>query len=159
MSDTIAVMNNGRIVQLGSPRDIYFRPANAFVARFVGATNLLSGTVVQRNESNVGMVKLPGDIIVRSVLPPATAAGQQIGVSIRPESISVASATDLAGPESNVMSGKVVLTSFLGNMNRLEVDCGTFSVQVNTGPQIQAEIGSPIHLRFPVSDTLATPLD
>ena len=47
LSDQIAVLNHGRIVQIGPPRELYYRPSNAFVAEFIGSTNLFRGVVVE----------------------------------------------------------------------------------------------------------------
>jgi len=88
MSDTIAVLNRGRLVQLGAPPDIYFRPCDAFVAGFMGSPNILQAT-------NPGAVAADGRTVVTLAdgryldcrFPHAVPAGQAISVSVRPEMI------------------------------------------------------------------------
>ena len=80
MSDRIAVMQTGRVEQVGAPRAIYEQPASAFVASFVGATNLLRGTV-----------KAPGEVLVGNTVFAARTASQPPGtpvvLSLRPEAL------------------------------------------------------------------------
>jgi ABC-type Fe3+/spermidine/putrescine transport system ATPase subunit len=88
MSDRVAVMNDGRIEQVGSPQDIYLRPCTTFVASFVGSTNLLEGRVarVSGAEAEVDVGGL------RFVVPAAegVAVGDKITVSVRPERLQLA---------------------------------------------------------------------
>ena len=86
MSDQIAVIDQGRIGQIGSPQDIYFRPANPFVARFVGATNLLAGRLVGTANGR-GDVEVLGERKIKCLVPAGIADASSVSVSIRPESI------------------------------------------------------------------------
>src|ERR1700730_8710010 len=89
LSDRIAVIDRGRISQIGSPQDIYFRPANPFVARFVGATNLLPGRLLGVTEGR-GQVEVLGGRRIRCVVPQPIDDPLAVSVSIRPESIRLA---------------------------------------------------------------------
>src|SRR6516164_204839 len=90
LSDRIAVIEAGRISQIGSPQDIYFRPANPFVARFVGATNLLPGRLLKASGSTGEVEVLAGRRIRCALAQPIDDPGK-VSVSIRPESIRIAS--------------------------------------------------------------------
>src|SRR6266850_4521579 len=85
LSDQIAVIDRGHITQIGSPQDIYFRPANPFVARFVGATNLLPGRVLAMSDGRGRVEVLDGRQIQCMVLQKID--DPSVSVSIRPESI------------------------------------------------------------------------
>ncbi len=87
MSDRIGVMSAGKLLQIGAPREIYDRPANRFVADFIGETNFLTGTVEN------GAVRLPsGDVLAA----PVTGQSGQITVALRPEHVQIVPA-DTAG--------------------------------------------------------------
>jgi spermidine/putrescine transport system ATP-binding protein len=86
MSDRIAVMNDGLIEQLGSPREVYERPATKFVAGFIGTSNVLSGTI-GRTEAGTGIIE-PG-AGERILVPAATEAGDDVEFTVRPEKIDV----------------------------------------------------------------------
>ena len=98
MSDRIAVMSEGRILQQGSPAEIYNHPAERFVADFIGDTNFLDAEVTERNGSTA-MVRLPGGAVRNASLPegltPAT--GERVTIVIRPEHASLAADGDLQG--------------------------------------------------------------
>jgi ABC-type Fe3+/spermidine/putrescine transport system ATPase subunit len=112
ISDRIAVMNHGRIVQVGTPREIYYRPADRFVADFVGLANFAPVEVV-----GPGRVRL-GDATL--AVPGATGAGRATLV-VRPETITLTTAPP-ADADRPVLRGRVKTSAFLGVMARYWVD-------------------------------------
>jgi spermidine/putrescine transport system ATP-binding protein len=109
MSDRIAVMNGGRIEQLGSPEELYDRPASRFVAGFIGTTNILSGTVVGR-DGGVTTVKLDNGELTGTTMN-GLAAGQPVELCIRPEAITLRPAPAEGG---QALSATVEQAAFLG---------------------------------------------
>ncbi|ADQ67204.1 spermidine/putrescine ABC transporter ATPase component [Halogeometricum borinquense DSM 11551] len=93
LSDRVAVMNNGRIEQIGTPEEIYRNPATSFVADFIGDTNMLHGEAQRRNGSCV--VELGGENGM--VLEADTEVNGAVDVSIRPEDLIVADDGDISG--------------------------------------------------------------
>ena len=154
LSHQIAVMHEGRIQQIGRPRDVYERPANQFVADFVGNTNFIDGVV------GSGVVPPPmqyvvsgfsrtvtteiGDVSVVSDLP--VAEGERVTISVRPEDVAL-SETRPAG--ANVWEGRVAQKVFLGE---------AIDFRVTVGPR---ELLSRQHptLRTPVDDAIFVQLD
>ena len=117
MSDRIAVMNRGKVEQLGSPEDLYDRPATPFVADFIGTTNLLRGTV-EAVEGDATIVRLETGDRCR-IVTDSIGTGSPVDLSVRPESISlVAAATTPAGePMSQAPDGiraRVEQVAYLG---------------------------------------------
>ena len=112
LSDRIAVMNHGRIEQLGPPREIYERPATRFVADFIGASSVLGGRAVASDR-----IELAGGPVLRIDTVPLS-VGASVEVVIRPERIAVgADPRDDAGwreGEGNVVPGTVVALTYLG---------------------------------------------
>ncbi len=86
MSDRIALMNNGKIEQLGSPEDLYERPVNKFVADFIGESNFLEGRVI-RMEKNVCEVRTRGGLSVKVKAKSGIKEGEVVHLTIRPERI------------------------------------------------------------------------
>jgi spermidine/putrescine transport system ATP-binding protein len=84
MSDRIAVMNEGRVIQCGAPEDIYERPTGEFVAGFIGISNLLEGIAEEG-----GMVRIANGHLVPAPLPDDCRAGERVNLSVRPEKIAV----------------------------------------------------------------------
>jgi spermidine/putrescine transport system ATP-binding protein len=84
MSDRIAVMSRGNILQIGGPRDIYDRPAERFVANFIGETNFLSGQVQSRT-NGIAKVKLASGATISATLPEGFIPSGEVNVVVRPE--------------------------------------------------------------------------
>ena len=121
LSDQIAVIDQGRIRQIGSPQDIYFRPANPFVARFVGATNLLAGRLVGAANGR-GDVEVLGGRTIKCLVPRAIDDPASVSVSIRPESIRLVPApAALPKAGDNCLSGRIAGVTFLGATRRVDV--------------------------------------
>jgi len=108
VADRVAVMRDGRIEQVGTPEELYTRPATPFIADFVGLSNRLPGQV-RHGFAEVHGVTLP-------LLDPSQADGP-VSVFVRPEELSLASA---AGAQDGV-PGTVMLSSFLGSLRRTSV--------------------------------------
>jgi putative spermidine/putrescine transport system ATP-binding protein len=109
LADRICLMNDGRIEQVGKPEDIYERPANAFVADFIGASNLIYGTITADDciESAEGILPLPGDC--------AAHPGQQATLVVRPEKLLLCDSAD------GILSGRVEESIYAGAATRLLV--------------------------------------
>ncbi|WP_421693409.1 ABC transporter ATP-binding protein [Aestuariivirga sp.] len=91
MSDRIAVMSKGRILQIGSPREIYDRPSERFVANFIGETNFLEGTVVSAG-SGTAKVRLDQGAVLDAALPKDHVPSGKVTVMLRPEHTRLAAA-------------------------------------------------------------------
>ena len=110
LSDIVSVMHEGNILQIGTPREIYERPANPFVAGFIGMANTLSGHVVSAADAS-GEVRTPCGSL-RCALPAGMRAGDKVLVCLRPEHIEVSALHPGGG---NVWEGKVEEAMFLGD--------------------------------------------
>jgi iron(III) transport system ATP-binding protein len=149
LSDRIAVMQDGRIVQIGAPRDIYFNPCNAFVAQFVGSTNWLYGSLEEAMPGGLAKVRLRNGGEIVCVMPQAMAVSQDLRVSVRPEAISLAAPQCHPARETNRLRGKVVLAGFMGNITRFQIDVGGVPVQVYGGPTAAYAVGDEVAVDFP----------
>ncbi|MGH6657673.1 MAG: ABC transporter ATP-binding protein, partial [Actinocrinis sp.] len=131
MADTIAVMNAGRIEQLGSPAELYENPASTFVANFLGQSNLIVGEVTGR-DGDVVVVDAQGE---RLTLPAARSRVEsgRIIAGVRPEKVSLATSEVAIPSGHNVVSGGVVSdTSFIGVSTQ-------YLVRMPWGPQSGCE--------------------
>ncbi len=117
LSDTVCLMNLGRVEHLGTPVELYFEPANRFTADFVGESNILSGTLIEG-----GLFKSIAGTTLH-VHNPQPKPHTRVEVLIRPENIHVLSDGEVA-TEENVLVGEVVQFSFVGGRTRVEVVAG-----------------------------------
>ncbi|WP_158744460.1 ABC transporter ATP-binding protein [Acidisphaera sp. L21] len=152
MSDRIAVMEHGRIVQLDTPREIYFRPANAFVAGFVGTTNWLSGAMGEARRTGFRDVQLEGGATL--ICAGDVGAAREARVSVRPERVTLRPLGDATPPETNRLEGRVVFAGFLGTMNRYQVDVGGSVVQAYASADATFTVGDQVAVDFAFTDTV-----
>lgn len=135
VADRVAVMRAGRIEQIGTPEELYARPASAFVADFVGLSNRLPGTVAE-GVVTVGSQRLP-------LIDPAVPAGDAVAL-VRPEDVVFA-----AADEADARAAVVLTTSFLGSLRRTRVrldDGVELTVQHEVGRHPAP--GEAVHVRL-----------
>ena len=115
MADRMGVMRDGRIVQVGTPGELYRRPSSTFVAEFLGETNFLPGVVADAGTSP-RVTTSAGDLYAASGGPLTT--GDRVVCSIRPEAFRVVSA---AASDRNLLRGRLTRTTYLGEIAQLDV--------------------------------------
>jgi spermidine/putrescine transport system ATP-binding protein len=147
MSDRIAVMNEGEIVQVGTPEAIYNQPATRFVARFIGHANLLEGVVIEHDSKNVKFV-CDGLMVVANMSEPLS-VGQKVTGALRFERVSL---TDAQG----AVRANVTERRFLGGCVRLtaRTDTGaTISADIPTsGYSSVPDVGATVRLAWTPAD-------
>jgi spermidine/putrescine transport system ATP-binding protein len=121
MSNRIAVMENGRIKQIGEPEDVYEHPRTEYVAGFLGASNLLDGQVQARGPSAATVV-LEGGSTVRVPAERLNGGGAAVKVGVRPEKIRLAREEGPAPADWNAVSGLLRMASFVGVSHQYTVE-------------------------------------
>jgi iron(III) transport system ATP-binding protein len=142
MSDRIAVLEAGKVHQIAAPREIYHRPATAFVARFIGNSNVLAASVISANDGGVRL-KLDGGGELHVPNSPHVEAtpGTGVKVSIRPEQLSFGTEDD------SILSGVVRSLEFTGASLNYEVECGPETLTVTVPDSLDApREGDSVHL-------------
>ena len=123
MATRIAVMDRGRIQQIGTPSEIYYKPSSRFVADFIGESNFLD---VEAAANEPGLVRLADGRAVPCATNGSHGAGRAT-LMIRPESIRVGDPQE--APEAS-LRGRIVQTSFLGSQTRIAVSCDSVEAPV-----------------------------
>jgi iron(III) transport system ATP-binding protein len=145
LSHSIAVMNQGRIEQIGAPREIYERPLNQFVADFIGSTNFIDGTVsgadgaagFYRVSCQLGELKA----LAHEALKPA----DKVVLSVRPEDIHLSESRPHG---ENVWQATVDQKVFLGEFADFQVAIGERRLQSRVHPSLRTRVGEPIFVRI-----------
>ncbi|MDQ0095199.1 ABC transporter ATP-binding protein [Paeniglutamicibacter psychrophenolicus] len=138
MADTVAVMNKGKIEQMGAPRDLYELPKTAFVANFLGKSNLMHGTVTEDLGDAVA-VNAAGHRLVMPKDRSVAHSGAAV-VGVRPEKMRVLNLPDEYSPSANMLTGTVLDASFTGVSTEYLVEVqgigtiGTFSQNMGQPP-------------------------
>jgi iron(III) transport system ATP-binding protein len=156
MSNVIAVMNSGVIVQEGGPREVYMQPKSKFVANFIGSTNQLAGRVTKVDNDGIGSVKTDEGEISCQLLEGLT-VGSNAVVMIRPESINLH--TQRPSSTRNLIEGKIGAAMFLGEYVDCTVELGTNVLQTHQRHTLQVRRGDPVWIELPPGDCMALPTE
>jgi len=160
LSDRIAVINLGKLLQIGSPRDLYERPHNPFVADFIGINNLIPGSVQEVNgtekwvrvQTKVGLLLCTSDEQYKP--------GDPCMISVRPETASI-SQSEESQKEFNCIAGLVSFASYIGNTIRYDIEINSeviFKVDVqNPWGYKPFSIGEKVFISFSIKTTLGIP--
>jgi iron(III) transport system ATP-binding protein len=167
LSDQIAVVDRGCILQTGSPREIYSRPRSEFVARFVGSTNILYGkpcappAYAAAGSPGIVHIDVGLGVPLGCLAPADIASGAEAAVSVRPEAIDIAlhNAADSTGPAANInaLDGAIVATTFMGASLRYEVRVADRILFAIAPPRYAFAVGDKVALRFSCNSTVAVP--
>jgi iron(III) transport system ATP-binding protein len=141
LADRVAVMDQGRIVQEGVPAEIYEQPRSLFVAKFLGAANVLAGKIEERDAEGRAQITVAGGH--RLTLASGLAQGEAVDVVLRPENLTIA--TQLPANELNQVPGRIVGLAFQGSTVEYEVDIGGgSSLRVQGRAQAELTRGTPV---------------
>ena len=127
LSDRLVVMNEGVVEQLGTPREVYERPASRFVAGFIGTSNLIAAPVARVVDGVAVLALGPDDEVLAP--DPAVAAGVWVDVTVRPEKIQLHSRSERPAPGRCALRGTVIDVTYLGTST-------TYTARIATGAEI-----------------------
>jgi putative spermidine/putrescine transport system ATP-binding protein len=141
IADCIAIMNEGVIEQLGTPREIYTAPKTDFVAQFIGNINRLTGTVVKENGTflDIGAAKIP----VQNA-----AIGEESSIFVRPEDISVAENNDVS---PGVIESKVLQCVFMGDHCHINAEIAGQKLTFSVKNDQKFEAGETIRIKLDIN--------
>lgn len=161
ISDRIVVMNEGKAIQVGPPREVYRRPASRFVASFVGVVNLWPGTLagepgeggLRTVTTDLGEVK----VTAANVPPECTDAGSQVVLMARPEMLSIAAKRPPDQPGLDVWEGTLRAEMFRGAHTDLFVEVGPHVVRVQADDEGGLHVGQAVFVSLPASRVRVLP--
>jgi len=144
LADRMVVLRDGRIEQVGGPRELYERPANCFVAEFLGETNFLDA-IPEGAAAGGRSVRTPAGVLV-SMTVPDRPAGTALVASVRPESLRLSAAADVPA-DRPALRGTIAESTYLGEMAQHRVDCSGTMVKVfELNPRQASRRGQPVAL-------------
>jgi iron(III) transport system ATP-binding protein len=157
LSHQIAVMNEGRVVQIGTPRQIYEQPGDRFVADFVGTTNFIAGTVVALADGHCVVSSAMGEL--RAHAGEGIAKDARVMVSVRPEDVELSEAPPASAAGDNVCQGTIAAKDFLGDYLDCHVRVGDVVLTAKAHPSLRTPTGDAIFLRMKADKCVAIASD
>jgi iron(III) transport system ATP-binding protein len=154
ISDEIALMNRGRIVQHGTPREIYASPVNEFAADFIGAANIIRGRILEGPDARGRTrVETPIGTLVATLKNSADQIAKEVLVAFRPEQVVISNDGPLVSGD-NVFQGELQGYTYLGESTELHLLVGQQKIQAKGPPNMTLKRGAPVSLQIPVEDCL-----
>ena len=148
ISDRIAVMKKGKIVQIGTPQELYMHPNSLFVAHFIGESNLLEGYIT--NANGTAMVELRQELRVKALNERGIKQGERVVLAIRPETCEMKKGHIQT---ENSLLGKIEKTTFEGTIVRYEIRLDNGDRFVINRPSLTEEwvnIGQEVTITYPI---------
>jgi iron(III) transport system ATP-binding protein len=155
LSHEIAVMNEGRVVQIGTPRQIYEQPQDRFVADFVGNTNFIPGIVTAIVDGRCDVSSSLGEI--KAHASEGVSRSVSVMVSVRPEDVELSEAEPTSTVDDNVCKGTVSGRDFLGDYLDFYVKVGDVVLLAKAHPSLRTATGHPIYVRMKAAKCVAIP--
>lgn len=151
MADMVVVMNEGRIQQVGTPLGIYRRPANVFVADFIGSSNLLEGVAVDDHS-----VRVNGQLLMVADMPTGLSGGEAVTISIRPEEVALLPGEQ---PGANRFGGRIEFVRDVGQNVEFRIDCHGLKITSTVTPRdkLEAGHGAPVTVELPAKSCVVLP--
>jgi iron(III) transport system ATP-binding protein len=140
IADLIVLMQGGTIAQIGSPQELYSRPASLFAAEFIGLTNTMRGEVV-----SAGRVRLVNGLMLESS-DTTIALGTAVDVMCRPEHVRIVPGVD--GRE-NAFAAKIDESVFLGNMSDIGIAIGDLHLRSQVSPAMSWPVAADVFVQLP----------
>jgi spermidine/putrescine ABC transporter ATP-binding subunit len=156
LSDEIAIVQNGAIVQCGPPEALYDAPASMFVAGFLGESNFIGGIVAEA-AADQALVTLPGGRQLHAKSAAPMLAGQAVSIMFRPEKLQVHAASSTIETGINLLHGRIDLVNFLGGAIEYEIDIDAARLTARVYLRASATafaIGDPVVLQMAPEDCL-----
>ena len=151
LADRIAVMNKGRVLQVGTPREIYSKPSNLFVATFIGRSTYVVGEVAEVAEERVRL-RVDGQVLEGFLAPGySVGEGERAVAIMKTEDFSV-------GGSGNTLEGVVEITMFIGMFNQVKVRVGGQRITALLDPSLDIQPGQRLKLSIRPSDVSIFPL-
>ena len=145
MSDRIAVISAGEIMQEGTPLEIYKSPQTQMVAHFIGLANFLEGKVAATDGNGSGSVTI-GEGTLHCTLPKTASVGNGVVVMVRPEDVAVCDAE--RRPEQNVLEGETESVAFTGEMLDCWINSGGHRLRAKVHPATKIAAGARVWLHL-----------
>jgi molybdate/tungstate transport system ATP-binding protein len=145
LADRIAVMMHGRIVQVGSPKEIFYKPLNEELAEFVGVENILLG-IIHQNENGIAEITVD---TVGTIYAVSECRDGTVKVFVRPEDIVLSERIGEGSSARNVLRGRIVELQDMGALTRVKLDSGLVAlITTQSREELRLKRGTEIYATF-----------
>jgi len=157
LSDKIVILDQGKIVQSGTPKEIFSNPKNKFVAGFIAVTSFMDGKVDSLAEEQKKVVVKTDDGLTIQGNNSNLSLGQRVSVAIRMNAVHFVQDEDEIEKNSvNLFKGKIIQSSYLGNIVDYKISVGNWMVRTNTEVKNNFKVGDEVKFYLPPEKIIVT---
>ena len=156
ISDRIIILNQGRIIQIGTPKEIYESPHNCFVAGFIAVTSFIKGEISKIDKDNIVAVKTEDGLLIYAKRP-GLKTGDKVSIAIRINTVQFAEKDKYAADKKNIFRGEILQASYLGDIVDYRIQLGRWIIRTNESSKINYKIGDEVEIYLPPEELIVTP--
>jgi len=157
ISDKIVILNQGEIVQSGSPKEIYSNPKNKFVAGFIAVTSFINGRIDSFTEEKKKVIVKTDDGLVIHGFNNSFDIGQKVSVAMRMNVIKFIQDENRGDKNMvNIFKGKIIQSSYLGNIIDYKIRMGKWEIRTNAEAKYDFKLGEEVIFHLPPEDIIVT---
>ena len=157
ISDKIVILNQGEIVQSGSPKEIYSNPKNKFVAGFIAVTSFINGRIDSFTEEKKKVIVKTDDGLVIHGFNNSFDIGQKVSVAMRMNVIKFIHDENRGDKNTvNIFKGKIIQSSYLGNIIDYKIRMGKWEIRTNAEAKYDFKLGEEVIFHLPPEDIIVT---
>jgi ABC-type Fe3+/spermidine/putrescine transport system ATPase subunit len=155
LSDRIAILRRGKVMQVGTPRELYFNPRNLFVADFLGRSSIYRGEVLKQQGTDVEVKLEDADLVIKGVTPEKNLP-KKVAVVIRPEVIKLGQSND---PNDVTVKGVIDFAMFAGEKIEARLRIGNLKLLIYLPNTMDVKVGDELVVSIPWRNTIVLPLE
>jgi len=156
ISDKIIILNQGRVVQIGTPREIYSLPQNRFVAGFIAVTSFIEGVVNDIEKGDMIVIKTEDNILIHGIRS-GLQIGDKVSVAIRINTVRFINGDTEKKESKNIFEGNIVQASYLGDIIDYRIRLGKWTIRTDSNAQITYQVADRVHIYLPPEELIITP--
>lgn len=155
ISDQIIILNQGKIVQIGTPREIYSSPQNRFVAGFIAVTSFITGVVINTDKNNENVIKTEDNLLIHAFRS-GFKIGDRVSVAIRINAVHLVGREMEKKDIKNCFEGEIMQASYLGDIIDYRIRLGKWMIRTDSSAQIDYQVGDRVYIYLPPEELIIT---
>lgn len=156
ISDKIIILNQGKVVQMGTPKEIYTSPKNRFVAGFIAVTSFIEGTVSALEKEDLVFIKTDDNIVIQG-FKANMKVGDKVTLALRTNTIHLITEDSEQNDRRNIFEGKILQASYLGDIVDYRIKMGKWTLRTDSSAKVSYQVGDQVKIYLPPEELILIP--
>lgn len=156
ISDQIILLNQGKVIQIGTPKEIYSLPQNRFVAGFITVTSFIAGVISNIDKNDRIVVKTEDRLFIHSIRP-GLKVGDKVSIAIRINTVRFVNGDQQKKDSKNIFKGDILQASYLGDIIDYRIRLGKWVIRTDSNAKINYQVGDEVNIYLPSEELIIIP--